>query len=317
MRTGTCLTVRWWWRHPLPFVALIAIACERAPDTVLGPSAHLQAGAALEDGQFYYYRGQPVYLDVDPQMITVATAEHDPRSSIGEALRAEGFTPGPLAAMANRRDHWEVQLPGNSPTAARALVARLRASRRFAFVENTFRLRGHAETRLRLVNRVAVQFKPGVSRSSIDSLAQAVGLRLLEPANTDAARWSYIFAYPENEAPLRVAQRLDRNPLVEWADPVMHGGWARLDVPTDPFYSLQYHLKNTESLNGHAVDINIEPAWTATKGASTVRVAVLDDGVDASHPDLQCNMASAEGADMYEDHIPPYADDEWHPNLEH
>ncbi|TLS35600.1 S8 family serine peptidase [Pseudalkalibacillus caeni] len=48
-------------------------------------------------------------------------------------------------------------------------------------------------------------------------------------------------------------------------------------VPTDPYYSSQWHLKK----------INMPQAWDITKGSSEVVVAVLDSGVNASVPDLQ------------------------------
>ena len=38
------------------------------------------------------------------------------------------------------------------------------------------------------------------------------------------------------------------------------------------------------------MDIRAEQAWALTKGNSAIKVAVIDDGVDSSHPDLQGNI---------------------------
>jgi subtilisin family serine protease len=47
-------------------------------------------------------------------------------------------------------------------------------------------------------------------------------------------------------------------------------------TPTDPLYSQQWHLSK----------IGAEQAWFTTSGSSMARIAILDSGVDASHPDL-------------------------------
>lgn len=51
--------------------------------------------------------------------------------------------------------------------------------------------------------------------------------------------------------------------------------------PNDTYYNFQYYLKNTGQTGGTpGVDINIENAWTIPIGNTTIRVALLDDGVE-------------------------------------
>jgi subtilisin family serine protease len=63
---------------------------------------------------------------------------------------------------------------------------------------------------------------------------------------------------------------------------------------TDPFYSLQWGLKNTGqkvyTTGTPGIDIGIEYAWPVTKGSSTTVVAVIDSGIDINHPDLKNNI---------------------------
>jgi subtilisin family serine protease len=49
-----------------------------------------------------------------------------------------------------------------------------------------------------------------------------------------------------------------------------------LDAPNDPYYSLQYGLEL----------INAPKGWKYQKGSSKITIAVLDTGVDLTHPDL-------------------------------
>ena len=54
-------------------------------------------------------------------------------------------------------------------------------------------------------------------------------------------------------------------------------------IPTDPLFDRQRHLSNDTGL-----DLHILQAWDDYSGAG-VRVAVMDDGVQGSHPDLDGN----------------------------
>ena len=61
---------------------------------------------------------------------------------------------------------------------------------------------------------------------------------------------------------------------------------------TDPLLRNQWHLLNTGQSGGLAgEDIRAASAWTSSKGAG-IRVAVVDDSVELTHPDLQPNVVS-------------------------
>lgn len=66
----------------------------------------------------------------------------------------------------------------------------------------------------------------------------------------------------------------------------------------DPFYSEQWHLKNTAQAGAGSTgisgeDLNVESAWTVNKGEG-VRIAVVDDGLEIAHEDLASNIAANE-----------------------
>ncbi|WP_139491146.1 S8 family peptidase [Brevibacillus dissolubilis] len=51
-------------------------------------------------------------------------------------------------------------------------------------------------------------------------------------------------------------------------------------APNDKYYHNQTHLKQ----------IRADRMWTVSKGTTAIKIAVLDSGVDATHPDLQGNL---------------------------
>ncbi|MEO1146538.1 MAG: S8 family serine peptidase [Cyanobacteria bacterium J06638_22] len=59
--------------------------------------------------------------------------------------------------------------------------------------------------------------------------------------------------------------------------------------PTDPLFNQQWYLKNVGQMGGTpGVDLNVLPVWQNYTGEG-VRVAIVDDGVDYRHPDLNDN----------------------------
>ena len=66
-------------------------------------------------------------------------------------------------------------------------------------------------------------------------------------------------------------------------------------TPNDPLFSDQWHLENTAQHGGNAVvgeDVNITGVWDYYNG-SGVEISIIDNGVQANHPDLSTNWNSA------------------------
>src|SRR5947209_406830 len=59
-------------------------------------------------------------------------------------------------------------------------------------------------------------------------------------------------------------------------DGVAHGG----GVPNDPDYPSQWHLATVQAPN----------AWNLTSGTAGVTIAMIDSGVDGTHPDLASKL---------------------------
>lgn len=119
--------------------------------------------------------------------------------------------------------------------------------------------------------RVFVKFRPGTagaqatkaldgaSGRAVDSVG-AIGVRVVQPvggAGVDI-----------------LVSRLKRNPNVAYAEPerVM----SLFAIPNDPYYGTQWGHGRIQSSSG----------WNISKGASAVKIGVVDTGIDRNHPDL-------------------------------
>lgn len=79
------------------------------------------------------------------------------------------------------------------------------------------------------------------------------------------------------------------DPEVEYAEPNYLYSFQAL--PDDPSFGELWGLRNTGQTGGTAgADIDAASAWDATTGSGNVVVAVLDSGVEYSHPDLAANI---------------------------
>ena len=92
----------------------------------------------------------------------------------------------------------------------------------------------------------------------------------------------------------KMAQMLKNDAAVEYIEP---NYTYRISAIKDADYDKQWGLKNTGKNSGSmwnpgkkGVDINAEKAWKISKGDKTVKIAVIDTGVDYNHEDLKDNI---------------------------
>ncbi|MBB5438185.1 subtilisin family serine protease [Pedobacter sp. AK017] len=85
-----------------------------------------------------------------------------------------------------------------------------------------------------------------------------------------------------------LTERLQQNKNVEFAEP----NFIRLSKhhTADPYYNSQWSIKNLGYYGGTTgADMHVEDAWNYATGQN-IKVAVIDEGVDLSHPDLAANL---------------------------
>jgi serine protease len=93
--------------------------------------------------------------------------------------------------------------------------------------------------------------------------------------------------------------RLARRADVEYVEPnyILYAD----NTPNDTYFNLLWGLQNTGQTIGGQVgkagaDIRAAAAWDITTGSNANVVAVVDTGIDYTHPDLAANVWSAPGA---------------------
>ncbi|HEY3182617.1 MAG TPA: S8 family serine peptidase [Gaiellaceae bacterium] len=129
-----------------------------------------------------------------------------------------------------------------------------------------------------------VGFKAGASDKEQEKALQKAGVKVKK-------RWARIKAELGGADDVRHALKvLADDPAVRYAQP-NYRVHADALAPADPSWGQLWGLANTgQTVNGSAgragADIDLLSAWDVSTGSPAVTVAVIDTGVDFSHPDL-------------------------------
>ncbi len=137
-------------------------------------------------------------------------------------------------------------------------------------------------------SEVLVRFRVGISNHEKETILAAQGAR----KKKDLAGESGIekLELVSGQDARTAAWQLLQNPQIEFAEPNFL--IAKDDTtPNDAHFNEQWALRNTGQNGGQfGSDINASGAWTTTTGSKSTVIAVIDSGIDFSHPDLRNNQ---------------------------
>ena len=136
-----------------------------------------------------------------------------------------------------------------------------------------------------------VKMKPGFGAMSMN--AQALGAQLGSFVKSTIPSGNLVVVKrPAFEMSASAVKLLNQNPMVDFAEPNYIYRINR--TPNDPLLGKLWGLKNIGQVDKGAgvvgVDIDAERAWDITTGSNDFIIAVIDTGVDYTHPDLKENI---------------------------
>jgi len=127
--------------------------------------------------------------------------------------------------------------------------------------------RGQAQT-----NRILVKLRPHISLEQSQQLLALSNARVIHSIPQIGVQ---VWQLPPQANAAAVTNALSHRPEVLFTEPDTIAVPDTV-LPNDPLYSSQWHLPR----------INAPLAWNQTIGASNIIIAILDTGVDGTHPDL-------------------------------
>jgi subtilisin-like proprotein convertase family protein len=159
-----------------------------------------------------------------------------------------------------------------------------------------------------LTKQIAVRLRAGV-----DPAALALKLGLISRGVLSGVPGWFIFETRKTGGVFDAAEALRKEPGVEAAEPQLARLRAKRSVPTDPLFNSQWHLRDTNSSPG-VYGIDVRSVWDTWRG-SGIRIGIVDDGIQTSHPDLSANLDTTNDHDWLDvtpDDVNPRLSVDWH-----
>jgi thermitase len=138
--------------------------------------------------------------------------------------------------------------------------------------------------------RILVKFKPGISETIRQDIHRAQGAEVIGELKGIGVQ---ILKVPNGKVMEKVLAYRTHG-AVEYAEPDYIA--TAFEAPNDPSFDQQWGM----------TQIDAPEAWSVTAGSSSVKIAILDTGIDIHHPDLDGKIASS---DMHNYTDSPTTDD--------
>jgi len=237
---------------------------------------------------YYIYEGQRVKLQPDNTRISVEFVENS-----SEVRRRNIILNFKMNAMAMEQTvASNIFLVGvgsqlKSLSEANSLVEELISTGDVSFASPVFQ--GNHDTWVAFSSVILMQFNPEFRANSRDLIKQiAPDLKIIESefGGMDGALKLQSLSKNGFEVLAR-ANELAEDPRVAWAEPDAHFSGHSSLIPDDPGFVNCWGIRNTGQTGGTSdMDMDGNEAWDNTSGSSSIKVLIIDTGVDDLHADI-------------------------------
>lgn len=124
---------------------------------------------------------------------------------------------------------------------------------------------------------VLVQFRPGTSASAIDAINASLGA--VEAGSIPQLGVRVVRVPAAQQA--SVVAAFSRRSEVAFAE--ANGTFRAVGTPNDPGYASEWGLSRIQAAS----------AWDVTTGSAAISIAIVDSGIDVTHPDLSSKVISS------------------------
>ena len=236
-------------------------------------------GYAQDNQLFYYHNAEKIYLDKieNTKIINFnKTIETTQKDSICNRLKEVGYSVMEINPFIYEVSSSTAQLEKNN------VISTSLESGYITYISDM--LRYNNSDILWASNAIIVRIP---LETDLRNLLKKNKIPMVDYRQIGHSKQTYVIELDVTEEnAIEYANRLSEIGDVVWAQPSF---WRSIHQ-LNPYYSSQWGLKNIGQYDGiPGIDINVTPAWEIATGTG-VKVAVLDGGVDLTHPDLVNNL---------------------------
>jgi len=283
-------------------VGALAAGCTTGNDST-GPTPSFAVSSPQPQAPVYYHGTEAIPLIENPAQVVVELDTGDPV----ELARGQGITVTEDVGVSQAPGHRILRVNAGAGVAAQTLRG-LPATRFAAPLYSA--ARGGAL--VLLINSFDLKFA-AAAEAQATTILDSLGLETIRSPDPDSGYTTYRLRYPRAVDPLGYLESLRTREFVEWISPGFISDWQVHSLPSDPYFSAQWHFQNGSTLNGIPIDINVSPVWGTTLGTKSIRVTVIDDGVHWLQQDLFNALGGGSSLDLRTDDNPALGEDGYNP----
>lgn len=244
---------------------------------------------------YYYYGSKKVYLQESKEQIYVRLAKNE-TVNLKSALQKNFKLSKKSFSAGSKEKFMVIKLSENNKTNSQPEILK--------YIKKNFRadlvrpaLKGIEGSEVVIDEEFYVKLKPNTSLAKLNKLILQLGCLMAKKYAYGNKTYLIKATATNGFDGLKMANLFFESGLFEYAEPdfraldMLH---AAPPPPNDPLYNLQWAHLNDGSANQFSgiagADMDVDEAWAITQGKPAIRIAVIDDGVQRSHPDLVNNI---------------------------
>jgi subtilisin family serine protease len=256
----------------------------------------------LDEGDYYLARGEKIPLRRDPRRIAVkfkVTVLSNLREAADQTMLQSDILQQALATVnINATLTVEKQLINKGITILNAKSPSTSSQRLFRSqiqeiaAADTVEFANPVYTSKRSINEIIptdeilIRFTPEYGQAEVESFCETHNLTFKRKTISKLNIFALSVNDLKSRSTLNVANSLNGRRGVVWSQPNFIQK-IELNSVNDPLYPDQWHLENRGQGGGtEDSDVDAEEAWAVQTGNPDIAIAIIDNGVDLDHEDL-------------------------------
>ncbi len=234
---------------------------------LIGLSASLQA-----QEHYYYSSGKKIYFSSVPDHYVINF-----KKGIPSDQKKEFFSNKKIFVDENLLKPENENIIVEITDRSRKEIKGFSVSPIVKLVTNLYRVQDGDE-KFTITDYIVVKFKSNVSNSQINQFISDYQLSKIEKEWLGERVYLFSVNSSDENSTIKIANQIYESELVEFS----HPDFFCFDVAktNDEYYSSQWNLSK----------ISISDAWNITTGNPSIIIAIIDNGVESSHDDLEYNL---------------------------
>lgn len=252
----------------------------------------IAANAQSKEQIYYYFKGQKVYYPVSYDRLIVGIQPGHTFKELRAAVAALIKVPADSLEEAFGGKQILVKLGINKVKDVAPFIAKLKQNKYLLYARPVFKsVSGNYNS---YGDEFIVNLKASTSFATLQNLMNKYGVTVLKKYPFEDDMYVLLAGAKNDYDGLKMANLFYETGLFDYAEPNKAVYNALHSDPNDPLYNLQWAHKNTGSAAQFSgtpdVDMKVQEAWATTMGSINIKIGVIDEGVDLTHPDLQANL---------------------------